>query len=61
MDALVQCEMNRINNCEETISDFEIIVAEEIAAWLVSQTNWLETYQTFEQAAKSFWEEKLGK
>ena len=61
MDALTQTEINRINKCEETLSDFETSVAEEIAAWLVSKTNWLETYQTFEQAVKAFWEEKLGK
>jgi hypothetical protein len=31
----------------------------DVADWLMSQQNWLETYGSYENAVKAFWKEKL--
>ena len=58
MDAITQTEINRINS-SVVYSDFEIDVMTDIADWLMSQENWLETYGSYENAVKAFWKEKL--
>lgn len=58
MDAITQTEINRINS-SRVYSDFEIDVMTDIADWLMSQKNWLETYGSYENAVKAFWKEKL--
>jgi hypothetical protein len=58
MDAITQTEINRINS-PTVYSDFEIDVMTDVADWLMSQQNWLETYGSYENAVKAFWKEKL--
>jgi hypothetical protein len=58
MDRLVAQEISKLN-ATPILSDFEIDVAVEIGEWLMSQKNWLETYGSYEKAAKVFWENRL--
>jgi hypothetical protein len=59
MDAFARTEVNRINNCIEVLSDFEIMIEEDIAEWFAAQSNCVEDFITFEETAKAFWKEKL--
>lgn len=58
MDPLVAQEISKLN-ATPILSDFEIDVAVEIGEWLMSQKNWLETYGSYQQAVKAFWENRL--
>lgn len=58
MDPLVQEEIGRINP-QSVYSQMEADVDEEIVDWLMTQENWLQTFQSREQVVKAFWKNRL--